>query len=146
MKKLYIDVCALCRPFDNQHVLRLRLETDAVLLITENIRSGNYEMVISDVHFKELSQIEDYQERTEIMTFLNTYGKKNLYDKVAMKKRTKELRTLHIKVADAAHFAIAEKTADVFISTDDALLKKSKKNGKIISLNPIEFCSQENLL
>jgi len=28
-KKLYIDVCTLCRPFDDQNVMKIRIETDA---------------------------------------------------------------------------------------------------------------------
>jgi len=30
---IYLDVCTLCRPFDDQSFLRIRLETDAVNLI-----------------------------------------------------------------------------------------------------------------
>ncbi|MCL4321813.1 MAG: hypothetical protein M0016_00195 [Deltaproteobacteria bacterium] len=29
-KLIYIDVCALCRPFDDQSLLRIRLETETV--------------------------------------------------------------------------------------------------------------------
>lgn len=38
--KLYLDVCALSRPFDEQDYLRIRLETEAVNLILSNIRKG----------------------------------------------------------------------------------------------------------
>jgi len=31
-KQVYLDVCALCRPFDDQQQVRLRLETNAVEL------------------------------------------------------------------------------------------------------------------
>ena len=27
LKRIYLDVCALCRPFDDQHQVRIRLET-----------------------------------------------------------------------------------------------------------------------
>ena len=29
--KIYLDVCCLCRPFDNHRDTRIRLETEAVL-------------------------------------------------------------------------------------------------------------------
>lgn len=45
MKKLYLDVCTLCRPFDDQNVMRIRLETDAFYLILQNIQNGKYEMM-----------------------------------------------------------------------------------------------------
>jgi len=32
-KLIYPDVCALCRPFDDQSYLRIRMETEAVNLI-----------------------------------------------------------------------------------------------------------------
>ena len=31
--RVYLDVCALCRPFDDQAHMRIRLETEAVQLI-----------------------------------------------------------------------------------------------------------------
>lgn len=36
MKYIYIDVCALSRPFDDQSFLRIRLETEALNLILSN--------------------------------------------------------------------------------------------------------------
>ncbi len=57
MNKLYLDVCTLCRPFDDQNLMRIRLETDAVYLILQNVLNGHYEMVTSPVHFKEIEAI-----------------------------------------------------------------------------------------
>ncbi len=37
---VYLDVCALCRPFDDQTFLRIRLETDAVNLMISKIHEG----------------------------------------------------------------------------------------------------------
>jgi hypothetical protein len=91
-------------------------------------------MLVSDVHYIELATLKDYEERLEILTFLNRYGKKTTYNTLAMRERTKEIRLSNISIAD------------VFITTDDELLKKSKRIGKILTLNPIEFCNQENLL
>jgi len=38
-KRLYLDVCTLCRPFDDQNMMRIRLETDAFYLILRNIQN-----------------------------------------------------------------------------------------------------------
>ena len=65
-KKLYIDVCTLCRPFDDQNIMRIRLETDAFYMILQSIREGNYNMVVSPVHLKEIGGIEDIRERLEL--------------------------------------------------------------------------------
>ena len=76
MKKIYLDVCTLCRPFDNQSMMRIRLETDAYYLILKSIQAETYEMIISPVHFKEIEAIEDIYERIELTVLLNRYGKK----------------------------------------------------------------------
>ena len=62
-KKLYLDVCILCRPFDDQNIMRTRLETDAFYLILQNIQNKLYEMVVSPVHLKEIETIEELRER-----------------------------------------------------------------------------------
>ena len=37
---VYLDVCALSRPFDDQSFLRIRLETEAVNLILSKVHKG----------------------------------------------------------------------------------------------------------
>ena len=74
-KRLYLDVCTLCRPFDNQQAMRIRMETDAYYLILQAIRGGRYEMMMSKVHFEEIYAITDIQERYEVLAILNQYGK-----------------------------------------------------------------------
>lgn len=56
MKTLYLDVCTLCRPFDDQQQLRIRLETDAVYLILRYIESGRYRAAVSAVHVEEVAR------------------------------------------------------------------------------------------
>ena len=48
---VYLDVCALCRPFDDQQQVRIRLETDAVQLILTHVRQKNLKMITSPMHF-----------------------------------------------------------------------------------------------
>ena len=43
---VHLDVCALSRPFDDQSQMRIRLETDAVLLILSHIRGGNLTFIV----------------------------------------------------------------------------------------------------
>ncbi len=59
MKKLYLDVCTLCRPFDNQNEMRIRFETDAYYLIIDKIQKGIYELIVSPVHHREVQDIND---------------------------------------------------------------------------------------
>jgi len=54
---VYLDVCTLCRPFDDQSFLRIRLETDAVNLVMSKIHEGLLRLAVSPVHFVEISSI-----------------------------------------------------------------------------------------
>jgi hypothetical protein len=74
MKRLYLDVCTLCRPFDDQNAMRIRLETDAYYLILQNVQSRKYTMIASPIHFEEIDAIEDARERLEVKALLNKYG------------------------------------------------------------------------
>ena len=44
---LYLDVCTLCRPFDDQSMMRIRLETDSYHLIMQAIQEGKYQVDVT---------------------------------------------------------------------------------------------------
>ena len=44
---IYLDVCTLSRPFDEQHYLRIRLETEAFNLILSRVRKNDYKLLVS---------------------------------------------------------------------------------------------------
>ena len=46
--RIYLDVCCLNRPFDDQTQDRIHLESEAIILILKRIRSGNWEWVSSE--------------------------------------------------------------------------------------------------
>ena len=74
-KPIYLDVCVLSRPFDDQSFLRIRLETEAVNLILSKIRNEEYELVVSPIHWEEIEAISDIFERIELQERLKTLGK-----------------------------------------------------------------------
>ncbi|HJW86914.1 MAG TPA: hypothetical protein VJ440_09805 [Candidatus Brocadiaceae bacterium] len=147
MKKIYLDVCTLCRPFDNQSLMRIRLETDAYYLILKSIQDGNCEMIVSPVHFKEVEAIEDSYERMELIVLLNRFGEKTSYQLNEVRKRAENLYSLNFGIADAAHVAFAETSAEYFITCDDKLLKKVRqlKGSNLEAINPVNFCIKEDL-
>lgn len=149
MKKLYLDVCTYCRPFDDQQVLRIRLETDAFYLILKHIEMGHYQAVVSSVHFREVGAISTLEERLKIETILKRTQTNYLWcDRLKIRDRAEQLHTImNFGVADAAHVAYAEQLADIFITCDDKLLNKCKNNPlAILAMNPIEFLVYEDLL
>ncbi len=145
-KKLYLDVCTLCRPFDDQNMMRIRIETDALYLILQNIINGNYDLMVSPVHLKEIEAIEDIRERLELTILLNKFGVKPFCNLQKLRERAEYLFSFKFGIADAAHLAFAEETCDVFITCDDKILKKTKKSDvTMLTINPIEFCIMEDL-
>jgi hypothetical protein len=71
---VYLDVCALCRPFDDQLFLRIRLETDAVNLIMSKVLAGQIILVVSSVHFAEIRAIPDNMERLQLLSIVKNFG------------------------------------------------------------------------
>ena len=123
-KPIYIDVCAMSRPFDEQSYLRIRLETEAVNLILSKVRDGYYKLLVSPVHMKEIAAIPDVFERIELQTLMDRLGEPIRVDSNQTKSRAEELTGMGFGVADAAHVAFAEQAGAQFISCDDRLVKK----------------------
>ena len=143
---IYLDVCTLCRPFDDQSLMRIRLETNAYYLILQAIRDGRYEMIVSPVHLEEVNAIGDAQERQETLAVLERLGTKAKCDLAATRARAEQLYTRKFGIADAAHVVFAEATAGVFITWDNRLLKKCKKEKvQVTVMNPVEFVIAEDL-
>jgi predicted nucleic acid-binding protein len=146
MKKLYLDVCTLCRPFDNQNSMRVRLETDAYYLILHSIQSKKFELIVSPAHQKEIEDIGDSREKIQVKHLLHLHGKAPLFDSIMGRQRAETLISFGFGVGDAVHLALAEQTADYFITCDDKILSRSRKiNISTEVLSPIEFCLKEDL-
>ena len=145
-KSIYLDVCALCRPFDDQTYLRIRIETEAVNLILSKVKTNEYRLAISQVHLEEIKEIPDNFERIELQERLIALGMLVKVDLEASRRRAEELRCLNFGIADAAHVAFAEQCRAEFISCDDLLIKKcSKHNIKVWYGTPVAFCEKEGL-
>jgi predicted nucleic acid-binding protein len=146
VKPIYIDVCALSRPFDEQGYLRIRLETEAVNLILSKVKDGNHRLLVSPVHDIEIEAIADTFERTELKIALDSIGERIKLDKAKTRARSEDLINLGFGVADAVHVAFAEQAGASFISCDDRLIKKCLAgNIRVWCGNPVAFCEKEEL-
>jgi len=145
-KRIYLDVCALSRPFDDQAFLRIRLETEAVNLILSKTKAGLYRLVVSPVHREEIEAISGAFERIELQARLATLGESINADMAALRRRAEDLIDLNFGVADAAHVAFAEQCRAEFVSCDDALIRKCSKHKIVVWCgNPVAFCEKEGL-
>jgi len=64
--KIYMDVCCLCRPFDDQTMGRIRLEVTAVQEIIRRCATGESTMVSSEAITEELSKIPDTKKQLRV--------------------------------------------------------------------------------
>lgn len=146
MKPIYIDVCALSRPFDDQSFLRIRLETEALNLILSNIKEGKYAFVVSPVHSKEIEAIPEAHERIELQAILEILGKPTKVNLTKVREKAEELVKLNFGIADAAHVAFAEQANAEFVTCDDILIKKCSNHRIAVWCgSPVSFCEKEGL-
>lgn len=125
--------------------MRIRLETTAYYLILQALHDARHAMIVSPVHFEEATAISDVEERREIVVMLERFGTAADCDMAAARARAEELHSRKFGIADAAHVAFAEATADFFISCDDRLVKKCKREKvRVPIVNPVEFTIAED--
>ena len=145
-KWIYLDVCALCRPFDDQTQIHIRLETEAVQLILSHVRSGDLALVVSPVHDIEINAIDDPIERRHLLSTLRQLECRIAFDLGQTRRRAEELVRQGLGPADAAHLAFAEQAEASFITCDDRLIRSSRRaQSHAWCGTPVAFCEKENL-
>ena len=145
-RRIYLDVCSLCRPFDDQTQMRIRLETDAVQLILSHVRAGNLTLVVSPAHMIEIGAIEDLTERAHLFSTLRQVGNPITFELKQTRKRAERLIQQGLGPADAAHLAFAEQADADFIICDDRLLRQCRRIRPGIWFGtPVAFCDKEDL-
>jgi predicted nucleic acid-binding protein len=144
--KIYLDVCCLNRPFDDHRQERIRFESEAVITILDRCHSKTLTLLSSEVVDLEISKIPDDNRRQKVI-LSSSISKINVVVDDEIKKRARELYKLGFKSFDAFHIACAEKgLADVFLTTDDHLLKRAISKRKFIKVrveNPLRWLMEE---
>lgn len=69
--KIYLDVCCLNRPFDDQRQDRIRLETEAIYTILKFVELDQFELFDSDVILYEVEKIPDIKRKNNIRKILS---------------------------------------------------------------------------
>lgn len=138
--RIYLDVCCLCRPFDDHIQDKIRLESEAVLTVIDHGQANDWVLLTSDVTETEFSKIPAADKRQKVQLLFTLLHPVIAVDE-NIEKRAIELEKIGFKSFDALHVACAEKgKADIFLTTDDGLLKKAFQNKgrlKIQVANPV---------
>ena len=96
----------------------------------------------SEVIDYEISKIPDEERRKKVKILASISGEKVVVDEDIV-KRALELENIGLKPADALHLACAEKSADVMLTTDDDIVKKTKNaQVKVKVENPLRWVTE----
>ena len=145
-KRVYLDLCALNRPLDDQNQMRIRLEADAVSLILSHARAGALCMVVSPAHRTEAAANPDVTKREHIWLLLGETGTEADVDWTRARGRAEHLHTLGLGPADAAHVAFAELAECDFVTVDDRLLRQLRRFKLGVWFGtPAAYCDKEDL-
>lgn len=145
-KRVYLDVCVLCRPFDDQQQVRIRLETSAVELILAHVREAELALIVSPVHQLEIDAITDLEERKQLLLLLEEFGTQVEFDLQTVRQRAEQWVGQGLGVADAAHLAFAEAAQAEFVTVDDRLLSQCRRvTPDVWCGTPPTYCEKENL-
>jgi len=143
--KIYLDVCCLNRPFDDQNQSRIRLESEAILIILAQCEEGRWEWVGSEAVGWETSKSPD-PERRQRVQLLASHAHHTVSVGQSETARAQEIQAWGIKAFDALHLACAESgQVDVFLTTDDRLLRKATVYAKQLRVrveNPLTWLSE----
>lgn len=141
---LYLDCCCFNRPFDDLSQIRVRLEAEAVEWILEESRTGRFTIVTSDYLVQELLRNPNPIQRANTLA-MTEYAGLHVPVTVSIANRAGLIENLAITGFDALHVAAAELArCDYLVTTDDRLLKKSKRHQDqlmVSLLNPIDLVS-----
>lgn len=145
-RRVYLDVCALCRPFDDQRQARIRLETTSVELILAHVRRKKIELIVSPIHDAEIEATADREERSQLTFLLKQLGFRPVFDLPAAQQRAGHLTAQGMGIADAAHLVLAEQAQAEFVTVDDRLLKMCRRVKPAVWCGtPLAYCDKEGL-
>jgi hypothetical protein len=144
--RIYLDVCCLCRPLDDQNIHRVLMETDALRMILLQFEQGNWVWVSSFVVKDEIDRTRD-DDRRKAITNLTAYIGETIYLQIEDLPRLERLRDLGFRLFDAMHILCAEKgRVDALLTTDDKMIRLATRVSEQLDVrvvNPVDWLREE---
>jgi len=123
------------RPFDDTSQVRVHLEAEAVLAIIQQVEQAGWTWVSSDAVLYEISKTPNEDRKARLWS-LESGASERVELTEAIYQQAEMLQQLGFTALDALHLTCASAAeVDVFLSTDDKLLKKSRQHFNKIKLN-----------
>jgi hypothetical protein len=142
MTSVYLDVCCLNRPFDDQTQARIRLEAEAILIILARCKAGDWIWMSSDVVDLEIERTPDPERRRRVQ-LLASHAHRSVRAGANEVERALQLEAWGIRAFDALHLVCAELgQVDVFLTTDDQLLHRCAVHAEQLGIrveNPLTW-------
>jgi len=139
---IYLDVCCLNRPFDDQAQERVRLESEAVLLILGRCQRGEWQLVGSEAIALEINQTRDPERKSQLRILADLANLQVTVDE-SIEARTGVFIQYGLGTLDALHLACAETSrATALLTTDDRLVRWAGRHPDMLQVkvaNPVRW-------
>lgn len=140
--RVYLDNCVMNRPFDDQNHIRIRLEAEAKLYIQSRIKEGSVELAWSYILDVENNQ-NPFEDKKGAIAEWKKFAAVDVAETTTLLERANVFASFGIKAKDALHVSAAiEAKADIFITTDDRLVKKLLGIKNIRVVNPLDIVGE----
>jgi predicted nucleic acid-binding protein len=135
--RVYMDNCCFNRPYDEQTLLKIKLETQCKLNIQKLIMDKKIELIWSFIISYENAMNPFIEKRIQIAEWRKrAVIDCGLTDEIL--EKSKELMKYGLRLKDSLHVSCAVSSgADYFITSDNKIINKKINEIKII--NPVEF-------
>lgn len=136
--RIYLDLCCFNRPYDDQTQARIHLETEAKLLLQQKVKKAECALVWSSVLDFECKNNPFEERRHAILQWRWLANSVVMADDEVI-TRAKVFEAHGVDKFDALHLACAiSGKANLFVTTDDRLIKKTRKIGTLPTMLPGE--------
>jgi predicted nucleic acid-binding protein len=143
--RIYLDLCCLNRPFDDQTQQRVAMETEVLNLLHEKIAQGRHSLCASAALVAENDQNPNKERKEEVRDILSA-AKQWVGAAPEIDARTQELSALGFRPFDAFHVASAEAGGcDRLVTCDDQFLKVGRRHAKstrVAVTDPLSLASE----
>lgn len=141
---IYLDSCAIQRPFDDKSNPKNLLESESVLILLKLMEDDLIQIASSDFLLFELDKIVDINRKIFVDHILKK-AKIFIESNDDIIERSKYLMNHGFYLLDSLHISSAEKfKIPYFITTDKNIYNKNKKvqDLKIELISPIQFINE----
>ena len=140
--KIYFDTCVWCRLFELSE--RVEMEANAVLEILAKADRGEVEIVGSTAILAEIDLISSEEKRQAVRGLVEKSCRIVWVREEDFRLVEEIVRLCRASAMDSLHIAVASRCADVFMTVDDALLRKKGCLKRYIEVrNPVDVYDKE---